>query len=124
MRAILRISAWGAITAMTLAAAIGSAQAASGYDGSWSVIITTARGACNSGAGFVLQIRDGAVYGGGGGFNVGGRVSPSGTVQVSVSSGQQRASGSGRLRGSAGNGSWRGVGSQGVCSGSWSASRG
>jgi hypothetical protein len=73
---------------------------------------------------FGLQIRDGAVYGGGSGFGVGGRVSRSGAVHVSVSSGQQYASGSGRLRGSSGSGSWRGVGSQGGCLGSWSASRG
>jgi hypothetical protein len=89
----------------------------------WYVIITTVRGACSSGSGFSLQIRDGAVYGDGG-FNLGGRVSRSGAVRVSVSSGQQQASGSGRLRASSGGGSWRGVGSQGVCLGYWTASRG
>jgi hypothetical protein len=72
----------GAITAITLTAATGSAHAASPYDGSWYVTITTVQGACSSGSGFGLQIRDGAVYGDGGGFNVGGRVSPSGAVHV------------------------------------------
>jgi hypothetical protein len=124
MKPILRFAVWGAITATTFTAATGSAHATSPYDGSWYVIITTVRGACSSGSGFSLQIRDGAVYGDGGGFNVGGRVSRSGTVHVSVSSGQQHASGSGRLRASSGGGSWRGVGSQGGCLGYWSASRG
>jgi hypothetical protein len=124
MKPILRFAIWGAMTAITFTAAAGSAHATSPYDGSWYVIITTVRGACSSGSGFGLQIRDGAVYGGSGGFNVGGRVSRSGAVHVSVSSGQQHASGGGRLRASSGGGSWRGVGSQGVCLGYWSASRG
>jgi hypothetical protein len=62
----------GTLIAITSTAAIGSADAASPYDGSWSVIITTVRGG-GSGSGFGLQIRDGAVYGGGGGFNLGSR---------------------------------------------------
>jgi hypothetical protein len=120
----LRFPFWAAMVAIVMTAAIGSAHAASPYDGSWSVIITTVRGACSSGSGFGLQIRDGAVYGSGGGFSVGGRVSRSGAVHVSVGSGQQHASGSGRLRSSSGGGSWRGVGSQGACLGYWSPSRG
>ena len=124
MKPRLRFPFWAAMAAIVMTAAIGSAHAASPYDGSWSVIITTVRGACSSGSGFGLQIRDGAVYGGGGGFSVGGQVSRSGAVHVSVGSGQQHASGSGRLRGSSGGGSWRGVGSQGACLGYWSASRG
>jgi hypothetical protein len=124
MKPILGFAVWGAMTAITLTAAIGSAHAAAiPYDGSWYVIITTVRGACSSGSGFSLQIQDGAVYGSGGGYNVGGRVSRSGAVQVSVSSGQQHASGSGRLRGNSGGGSWHGVGSEGSCTGYWSASR-
>jgi hypothetical protein len=111
------------MTAVTLTAAIGSAHAASPYDGSWNVIITTARGTCSSGGSFRLQIRDGTVSGGGGGFSVGGRVSQGGAVHVSVRSAQQHASGSGRLRGGSGSGSWRGVGSEGVCSGYWNANR-
>jgi hypothetical protein len=90
----------------------------------WHVTITTVRGTCGSGVGFGLLIRDGLVHGYSSDVNVSGRVSRSGAVQVSLSSGQQYASGSGRLRGSSGDGSWRGVGTQGSCSGYWSASRG
>jgi hypothetical protein len=112
------------VTAVTLTAAIGSAHAASPYDGSWNVVITTIRGTCSSGGSFRLQIHNGIVYGGGGGFSVDGRVSGGGAVRVSVRSGQQHADGSGRLSGGSGGGSWRGVGSEGVCSGYWRANRG
>jgi hypothetical protein len=124
MTGIVRFSLWTAVAALSLAAADGKASAATPYDGPWHVAITTVRGTCSSGVGFGLLIRGGLVYGYSSDLNVSGRVSRSGAVQVSLSSGQQHASGSGLLRGSSGYGSWRGVGTQGSCSGSWSASRG
>jgi hypothetical protein len=63
MKPILPLTVWGPMTAMTLTATIGSADAAGSCDGSWYVMFTTVRGACSSGLGFGLQIRDGAVYG-------------------------------------------------------------
>ena len=110
------------MAALSLAAADGNA--ATPYDGPWHVTITTVRGTCSSGVGFGLRIRDGLVYGYSSDVNVNGRVSRRGAVQVSLSSGQQHAGGRGRLRGSSGDGSWQGVGTQGSCSGYWSASRG
>ena len=124
MTDILRFSLWAAVAALSLAAADGNARAATPYDGPWHVTITTVRGTCGSGVGFGLRIRDGLVYGYSSDVNVNGRVSRRGAVQVSLSSGQQRAGGRGRLRGSSGDGSWQGVGTQGSCSGYWSASRG
>jgi hypothetical protein len=112
------------MSAISLTAVPGSALAAGSYDGSWWVTITTSRGTCTSGGMFRLEIRNGGVYGGGGGVSVGGRVARDGAVQVSVRLGQQHANGSGRLSGASGRGSWSGVGSEGTCSGSWSASRG
>jgi hypothetical protein len=123
MRIIPRFPLLAAVAVMTVTAAVECAHAANPYDGAWHVQITTVRGTCGSGSGFGLQIRDGAVYGYGG-YDVSGRVSPNGAVTVRVSSGSQSASGSGRLRGNAGRGSWRGAGSQGACSGYWTASRG
>ena len=61
------------MTAMLLTAALGIAHAASPYDGSWRVVINTSRGACSSGGYFTLQIYNGIVGGGGGGFSVAGR---------------------------------------------------
>jgi hypothetical protein len=65
-----------------------------------------------------VEIHDGIVSGAGS-----GRVSKSGAVSVSVSSGGSYASGSGRLSTSSGGGSWHGVGSRGACSGTWVAGR-
>ena len=124
MIGILRFSLLTAVAALSLAAADGGARAATPYDGPWHVTITTVSGTCGSGVGFGLLIRDGLVYGYSSDVNVSGRVSRGGAVQVNLGSGQQHASGSGRLRGSSGYGSWRGVGTQGSCSGYWSASRG
>jgi hypothetical protein len=114
--------------AMVLAAsgfsAVPAAYAAS-FDGSWSVTVFTRRGSCDQTYRYGVVIRGGSVsYAGGGPVSVSGHVSPSGHVSVSVSSGGNYAVGSGRLRGSSGGGSWRGQGSSGACSGSWSASRG
>ena len=109
---------------MTIAAAgeAGTAQARTPFDGGWTVLIITQRGTCDSGSSFGLEIRDGAVYGYGS-LDVRGRVARNGAVQVRVASGDQRANGSGRLSASSGGGTWQGVGSRGVCSGRWSASR-
>jgi hypothetical protein len=120
MRDIVRFSVGAGLAAALFAAAIGGAQARSQYDGTWTVSITTTKGACDSGATFTIQVRDGIVSGA---FNARGQVSSSGYAQVSVSSGNQGGSGSGRLRGNSGGGAWHAVGSRGTCSGSWSASR-
>jgi hypothetical protein len=111
-----------AVAAFAGAIAAGTAYAATPFDGGWTVAITTTRGSCDSGSSFGLQVHDGVVSGYGG-FSVSGRVSPSGAVQVSISAGDQRANGTGRLAGSSGGGTWRGSGARGSCSGRWSASR-
>jgi hypothetical protein len=108
-----------ATVVIAAAATIDTAHAASPFDGSWTVQINTHRGACDPSSSFGVQIHDGVVSGA-----VTGRVSKSGAVTVSVSSGSSNANGSGHLSASSGGGSWRGVGSRGPCSGTWSASRG
>jgi hypothetical protein len=121
----VRIAAVGSALAAGVPAAVSPALAQSQFDGSWSVVIVTRSGACDPSYRFGVAIRGGVVsYQGGGAVAVSGRVSKSGAVSVSVSSGGQSASGSGRLSGNRGGGGWRGQGSQGTCSGSWSASRG
>jgi hypothetical protein len=92
------------------------------FDGGWIVQITTSRGACNSGVGFGVEVRDGVVFAAGG-FDVQGTVAANGTARVRITSANQSASGSGRLAGNSGAGTWRGVGVQGACAGSWSAIR-
>ena len=94
------------------------------FDGSWTVLIVTESGGCDRAYRYGLAIRDGqVVYEGDAAVKVAGTVSPSGTVNVRVSSGSQHADGSGRLTKENGSGKWQGAGSSGPCSGSWSAER-
>ena len=92
------------------------------FDGSWSVLVITRSGPCESYR-YGVTISNGIVSSGGA-ASVSGRVTPNGSVSVSVSSGAQSGHGSGRLSGNRGSGSWRGSGPTGACSGSWSAQRG
>jgi hypothetical protein len=102
--------------------ASGAARAA--FDGRWSVIISTRSGSCDPQYRFGVRITNGnIIYEGGGAANAQGRVSPNGTVTVSVSSGPQAANGQGRLSREYGTGTWRGQGAAGVCSGNWQAWR-
>jgi hypothetical protein len=113
-----------AAAAMTAAAALASAPSASAasFDGNWSVLIVTQRGACDSAYRYGLSIQNGVVfYQGSAPVNVSGRVSGNGGVHVRVWAGSQSASGSGRLARGSGRGSWRGTGSSGTCSGYWTA---
>jgi hypothetical protein len=91
------------------------------FDGGWLVLITTSRGPCSSGVGFGIEVRDGVMFASG--FDVQGKVAANGTTRVRITSGDQSASGSGRLSGNSGAGTWQGAGSQGACAGSWSATR-
>jgi hypothetical protein len=122
MRKVLRFSIGTGVAAAALFAAAAVAEADTPYDGAWTVSIATSRGACSSGSSFTLQVRNGVVSGSGG-FAVGGNVSRNGSVCVRVGGSGQYASGCGRLSRSSGGGSWSGVGSQGRCSGRWTASR-
>ena len=120
MTARVRFSVGAVLAAALSVAAMDNVKASTRYDGAWTVSITTTRGECDSGSSFTIHVRNGIVSGA---FNARGRVSTSGHAEVSVSSGNQGGSGSGQLSGNSGGGSWRAVGSQGPCSGSWSASR-
>jgi hypothetical protein len=111
-----------AAVAIMAAAATDTARARTSFDGSWTVQIMTQRGTCDPSSSFGVEIHDGVVSGSGG-MPIHGRVSGGGAVSVSVASGSSNASGSGRLSAISGGGSWHGVGSRGVCTGQWSASR-
>jgi hypothetical protein len=102
-----------------------NAQKRNPFDGAWSVNIQVIRGDCNSNALYGVVITNGAVrYAGGANVAVAGSVTPKGAVSVRVASGSQSAAGSGRLSLSgSGGGSWSGRGTNGACSGRWSAQR-
>lgn len=116
-----------AACALTLSALLAAtayltipAQAKTSFDGNWSVVIITEKGTCDRSYRYPVRINGGSVgYAGEASFNVSGRVLPNGSVTVSVSRGDKRANGSGRLMGDSGTGSWTG----GECSGTWQAER-
>jgi hypothetical protein len=108
------------LTAVSLAP---TASAASPFDGYWSVVIVTTRGACERAYRSGVMISNGVVSGGDGIAQVYGRVNRRGGVSVVVRSGAQNARGSGRLGRYSGGGRWSGVGTSGRCSGRWTASR-
>jgi hypothetical protein len=93
------------------------------YDGDWSVVIATLGGACPPSVRYGVQIINGMVVNPSGQAQVRGRVSPNGAVRVTVQTGGQWASGSGRLSSARGGGVWRGQGNAGFCQGTWVAER-
>jgi hypothetical protein len=88
------------------------------------VVITTVNGTCDSTNSLSVDIRNGVLqYSGNSAVLIRGRVATNGIVEVRFSSGDQRASGSGRLSANSGTGTWRGRSSASSCSGRWSAER-
>jgi hypothetical protein len=113
--AILAVNATSAFSAP-----LGAAKP--NFDGYWSVLIVTQQGTCDRAYRYPVRISGGSVgYAGEASFNVTGRVGANGAVTVTVSRGNQSASGSGMLSSSDGSGRWRSA--SGECSGVWTAER-
>ena len=112
------------VLALSSAGVTGPVLARSNYDGDWSVLITTQRGACEPAVRYGVQINNGLVSSPNSGpAAVQGRVSPRGDVRERPGLGNEWASGSGRLDITRGGGEWQGQGSSGVCYGTWLAER-
>jgi hypothetical protein len=111
------------LASVCVAAFATQAPARTPYDGAWSVLIVTTAGECDRAYRYGVSIIDGYVRYDGGMVNMSGRVSGNGSIRVTVSSGNARADGSGRLNRNSGSGGWRGVSGGGRCSGYWQASR-
>ena len=122
-----RRATFGAILAATAAAGIAASCLASTtsfalprYDGLWSVSIVTEKGDCDPGYRYPVRITNGTLFNAGDtNFTVTGKVGSTGAITVTVSAAGKSATGSGRLAGDAGVGSWTG----GACSGRWTAER-
>jgi len=93
------------------------------FDGRWSVVINTDRGACERSTRARVRIFGGYITADASGFNLNGRVSPTGSLRAVISANGEVASGSGRLTRTHGGGVWRGRGSRGYCAGTWLAER-
>ena len=117
------LSMFGVIAAVATIPGATEAVARGGlYDGVWNVVFATTRGNCSSGYSVPFTVAGGRVSSAGGG-RVSGSVSRAGGVAVNVSVGASRASGGGRLAGTSGAGTWRGIISGDRCSGTWQATR-
>ena len=113
-----------ALGAIFLVGPLTSARTQSNFDGSWSVLIITEVGDCDRAYRYGVRIERGKlIYMGETGVNVSGRVDRNGRVSVSVSRGDQSATGAGRLFGNRGAGKWKGKSSSAKCSGRWAAER-
>ena len=97
------------------------AQAATAYDGRWSLNIVTQHGACDT-YNFPVNITNGAVTFPGL-VRASGRVGKGGAVRVNVAAGDKSASGFGKLTQGSGSGRWNGKSGDARCSGTWTAQR-
>jgi hypothetical protein len=125
MNAIRTTTAFSAlaILASSLAPAFAAPIPSSkGFDGGWSVLIVTEKGTCDRAYRYPVKIENGSVgYAGSASFNVTGKVGANGAVVVTVSRGSQSATGTGRMSGTDGSGTW--ATATGECSGTWTAER-
>jgi hypothetical protein len=113
-----------AVMAALSGVAATAAKAQAGFDGAWSILIVTQTGDCDRAYRYAVNIESGRiVYDGSAGVELTGRVDRSGRVSATVQRGEQSASGTGRLSGNHGRGTWRGKTQISECSGYWEAER-
>lgn len=114
-----------AAATLALAAALPAlrpAEAVPGYDGVWSVVILTKTGICDTSYRYPIRITNGTVGNAGNAtVNITGKVGRNGALTVNVGTGDKTATGTGRLSGRTGSGSW--TGGNGACAGVWQAER-
>ena len=109
-----------ALSVAAISGLASPATSAPAHDGLWSVVIVTEQGTCDRAYRYPVRISRGTVLNAGDSpVAITGRVGDNGALTVTVSHGNQRATGSGRLSGANGAGTWRG----GDCSGTWQAER-
>jgi hypothetical protein len=116
-----KILTYAAVAGCVVAFA-SAAQARSTYDGSWDLVFVTQRGACDATYNFSVNINDGVVTH----PNLvrfRGYVAGSGAVRALVTVQDKHATGSGRLSGVSGRGTWNGYSGSARCSGYWTAQR-
>lgn len=121
---VCRALVFACVTMAPLVATPAGAATSAAFNGTWSVLIMTDKGSCDRAYRYPVRVANGRVsYAGQADFDVNGRVGNNGMVNVTVSKGRQRASGSGRLSGNTGGGTWRGGSGENACSGSWTAEK-
>ena len=118
IRSTLVLGALVSCSAHAVAAPITASRGS--FDGQWSILIVTEKGTCDRAYRYPIDIRgQNLVNAGNASFDISGKVQDNGAVAVKIAYGQKSASGSGRLSGTTGEGSWSGGG----CGGTWTAER-
>jgi hypothetical protein len=122
----IRFTILAALTSLAVSVvpsfAAPSSSAKASYNGQWSVLIVTEKGACDRAYRYPVKIENGSVgYAGSASFNVSGSVGDNGALVVTVSKGDKSAKGTGRISSTNGIGTWTAAG--GECSGTWTAER-
>jgi hypothetical protein len=99
-----------------------TASSFAAFDGSWNLAFVTQSGTCDPAYSFTVNVSNGLITH----PNLvrfRGRVQSSGSVRASVTVQDKYASGSGRLFGSSGKGTWSGHSGGGRCVGYWTAQK-
>ena len=117
---LLRVSILALVSVVSVAT---GAPARTPYDGAWTVLIVTESGNCDRAYRYGVEIVDGNVRYDGTIVSFGGRVAANGALRVTVSSGNSRADGTGKLSRTVGRGVWRGSSGTQACTGYWEAER-
>ena len=99
-----------------------SADARSSFDGPWNIVFVTQRGNCSPTYNYMIKIKNGSITQASL-RRFRGSVTRSGAVRASVTVLDKHASGSGRLVGASGRGSWSGYSGAACCAGYWTAQR-
>lgn len=97
-------------------------EARTPFDGQWNITFVTQSGDCGPSYNYSINIDNGTITSPGV-ATFRGNVASSGAVRASVAVQDRRASGSGKLTGVRGRGTWIGYSSGQRCAGSWSAER-
>lgn len=94
------------------------------FDGSWTIIATTAEGPCSASTSYQVRIKDSDASIPGEEVDIDGGVSAGGSVQATITQGSNKVPISGNLdpKGS-GSGTWSTSGGLVECRGSWRAKR-
>jgi len=121
-RAIRDLAIVSTLSLTGAAAVLRPAEAVPNFDGVWSVVIVTQQGICDASYRYPIRITKGNLLNAGNAqVTITGKVEKNGAVVVNVAAGDKMATGTGRLAGKAGAGSWSG--GNGACSGIWQAER-
>ena len=122
IRPATALAALAILAASVIPAGSAPMPSAKSFDGGWSVLIVTEKGTCDRAYRYPVKIANGSVgYAGTASFNVAGKVGQNGAITVTVSRGSNSATGTGRMSGTDGSGTW--TAASGECSGTWSAER-